>query len=199
MRSGSADRAPAHRHRRPADRHRGEGHRPPGPRADHVTPAVQAERGIRSEQGALIFKISPQVSRATGLREGDVIVADQPDRGAQRPSRSQELLDVPLGRRRPALLRARRPDRLHRPRRSDDRRPLAVAARHPLRLAGDAAPLGRAAPHRALAPALARAGGGGAGAGPRDSRRGAGPDAGAPRRRRPRRRGAHTSAGSATT
>jgi S1-C subfamily serine protease len=35
---------------------------------------VQAERGIRSDQGALIFRISPEVSRATGLRAGDVIV-----------------------------------------------------------------------------------------------------------------------------
>jgi serine protease Do len=40
-----------------------------------VTPSVQAERGIRSQRGALIFKISPQVSRATGLQTGDVIVA----------------------------------------------------------------------------------------------------------------------------
>jgi serine protease Do len=41
----------------------------------NVTPAIQAERGIRSEQGALIFRISPQVSRATGLEAGDVILA----------------------------------------------------------------------------------------------------------------------------
>jgi serine protease Do len=40
-----------------------------------VNPSVQAEREIRSERGALIFKISPQVSRATGLQPGDVIVA----------------------------------------------------------------------------------------------------------------------------
>jgi serine protease Do len=40
-----------------------------------VTPSIQAERGIRSERGALIFKISPQVSQATGLQAGDVIVA----------------------------------------------------------------------------------------------------------------------------
>jgi serine protease Do len=40
----------------------------------NVTPQIQAERGIRSDQGALIYRISPQVSRATGLREGDVIV-----------------------------------------------------------------------------------------------------------------------------
>jgi serine protease Do len=41
----------------------------------NITPAVQAERGIRSPQGALIFRISPQVSRATGLQGGDVILA----------------------------------------------------------------------------------------------------------------------------
>ncbi len=41
----------------------------------NVTPAVQAERSIRSDQGALIFRLSPAVSRATGLRPGDVILA----------------------------------------------------------------------------------------------------------------------------
>jgi serine protease Do len=41
----------------------------------NVTPAVQAERSIRSQQGALIFRISPEVSRATGLQAGDVILA----------------------------------------------------------------------------------------------------------------------------
>ena len=41
----------------------------------NVTPSVQAERSIRSEQGALIFRLSPEVSRATGLQEGDVILA----------------------------------------------------------------------------------------------------------------------------
>jgi serine protease Do len=41
----------------------------------NVTPAIQAERGIRSEHGALIFRISPEVSRATGLQPGDVILA----------------------------------------------------------------------------------------------------------------------------
>jgi serine protease Do len=39
-----------------------------------VNPAIQGERGIRSTQGALIFRISPEVSRATGLQEGDVIL-----------------------------------------------------------------------------------------------------------------------------
>jgi serine protease Do len=41
----------------------------------NVTPAVRAERGIRSEAGVLIFKISPSVGNATGLEEGDVILA----------------------------------------------------------------------------------------------------------------------------
>jgi serine protease Do len=41
----------------------------------NVTPAIRAERGIRSESGVLIFKVSAQVSRATGLQEGDVILA----------------------------------------------------------------------------------------------------------------------------
>jgi serine protease Do len=41
----------------------------------NITPAIQAERRIRSPQGALIFRISPQVTRATGLQPGDVIVA----------------------------------------------------------------------------------------------------------------------------
>ncbi len=41
----------------------------------NVTPAIQAERSIRSEQGALIFRLSPEVSRATGLQPGDVILA----------------------------------------------------------------------------------------------------------------------------
>jgi len=40
----------------------------------NVTPSIQAERGVRSDRGALIFRISAPVSRATGLREGDVIV-----------------------------------------------------------------------------------------------------------------------------
>jgi len=39
-----------------------------------VTPAIQAERGLRSESGALVFRLSEQVSRATGLATGDVII-----------------------------------------------------------------------------------------------------------------------------
>ncbi len=40
-----------------------------------VTPAIQAEREIRSDQGALLYRLSDAVSRATGLRAGDVIIA----------------------------------------------------------------------------------------------------------------------------
>jgi serine protease Do len=62
----------------------------------NVTPAIQAERGIRSESGALIFRISPQVSRATGLAAGDVILAinRSPVRSAAEVS---DLLDVRPG------------------------------------------------------------------------------------------------------
>jgi serine protease Do len=40
-----------------------------------VTPAIQAERGLRAGKGALILRATPEVSRATGLEEGDVILA----------------------------------------------------------------------------------------------------------------------------
>jgi serine protease Do len=61
-----------------------------------LTPSIQAERGIRSEHGALIFKISSQVSRATGLREGDAIVAinRNPVRSADQV---EQLMDVRSG------------------------------------------------------------------------------------------------------
>ncbi|MBA3497357.1 MAG: trypsin-like peptidase domain-containing protein [Gemmatimonadales bacterium] len=62
----------------------------------NVSPQVQAERGIRSERGALIFKISSEVSRATGLREGDVIVGV--NRSAVRgASQVEGLLNVRSG------------------------------------------------------------------------------------------------------
>jgi serine protease Do len=62
----------------------------------NVTPAVQAERNIRSEQGVLIFKLAPEVARATGLQEGDVILAINrtPVRTA---AQVQELLNVRPG------------------------------------------------------------------------------------------------------
>ena len=39
-----------------------------------VTPGIRAERDLRSEQGALIYRVSEAVARATALRVGDVIV-----------------------------------------------------------------------------------------------------------------------------
>jgi serine protease Do len=62
----------------------------------NVTPAIRAERGIRSESGVLIFKVSAQVSRATGLLEGDVILAV--NRSAVRAaSQVADLLNVRPG------------------------------------------------------------------------------------------------------
>src|SRR4051794_17514422 len=62
----------------------------------NVTPQVQAERGIRSDRGALIFRISSQVSRATGLREGDVIVGINRS-AVQTASEVEDLLNVRSG------------------------------------------------------------------------------------------------------
>jgi serine protease Do len=39
-----------------------------------LTPQIRAERRVRSERGALIFRIAPATSEQTGLQEGDVIV-----------------------------------------------------------------------------------------------------------------------------
>jgi serine protease Do len=39
-----------------------------------VTGGIQAERGLRTDRGALIYRITPEVSQATGLQEGDVIL-----------------------------------------------------------------------------------------------------------------------------
>jgi serine protease Do len=57
-----------------------------------VTPGVRAERGLRSEEGALIFRISPAASRSSGLQVGDVIIAVNrtPVRSAQQAG---ELLE----------------------------------------------------------------------------------------------------------
>ena len=57
-----------------------------------VTPGVRAERGLRSEEGALIFRITPAASRSSGLQAGDVIIAVNrtPVRSAQQAG---ELLE----------------------------------------------------------------------------------------------------------
>ena len=62
----------------------------------NVTPAIRSERNIGSEQGVLIFKLAPEVARATGLQEGDVILAINrtPVRSA---AQVQELLNVRPG------------------------------------------------------------------------------------------------------
>jgi serine protease Do len=39
-----------------------------------LSPAIRQERGIASEQGALIYQIGAATQRATGLRVGDVIL-----------------------------------------------------------------------------------------------------------------------------
>jgi serine protease Do len=39
-----------------------------------VTPSIQAERDLRSTDGAMIYRVSVEVSRATGLQAGDVII-----------------------------------------------------------------------------------------------------------------------------
>ncbi|MBX6330932.1 MAG: trypsin-like peptidase domain-containing protein [Gemmatimonadaceae bacterium] len=39
-----------------------------------LTPAIRAERGIRSQHGALIYNVSPRVSDDLGIEKGDVIV-----------------------------------------------------------------------------------------------------------------------------
>lgn len=39
-----------------------------------VTPSIQAERDLRSADGAMIYRVSAEVSRATGLQAGDVII-----------------------------------------------------------------------------------------------------------------------------
>jgi serine protease Do len=40
-----------------------------------VTPAIRTERRLATDRGALLFRISSEGSRPTGLQEGDVIVA----------------------------------------------------------------------------------------------------------------------------
>ena len=39
-----------------------------------VTPAIRAERGLRSPEGALVYAVSPRMSEMLGLNAGDVIV-----------------------------------------------------------------------------------------------------------------------------
>jgi serine protease Do len=68
-----------------------------------VTPAVQTERRIRSEQGALVFRVTPEVSGAVGLTAGDVIIGIN----RIRVTSAQQVADL-LG-----ALRPREPFRLY--------------------------------------------------------------------------------------
>jgi serine protease Do len=68
-----------------------------------VTPAVQTERRIRSEQGALVFRVTPEVAAAVGLTEGDVIIGIN----RTRVTSAQQVADL-LGE-----LRPREPFRLY--------------------------------------------------------------------------------------
>jgi serine protease Do len=68
-----------------------------------VTPAVQTERRIRSEQGALVFQVTPEVSSAVGLVVGDVIIGIN----RTRVTTAQQVADL-LG-----ALRPREPFRLY--------------------------------------------------------------------------------------
>ena len=167
-------RAAPDRHRRPAHRHRREGHGAAGPAARQRDPGDPGRAG------------HPERPRRAHLQD---LAAGEPGHrtaGGRRHRRRSTAAPVAHGRRRSSdLLERRAPARSSGSTSSatarspsptwssDDRRPLALAARHPLRLARDADPLGRAAPHRPLAPALARAGRGGARARARHPRRGA--------------------------
>jgi serine protease Do len=68
-----------------------------------VTPAVQTERRIRSEQGALVFRVTAEVGGAVGLTEGDVIIGIN----RTRITSAQQVADF-LG-----ALRPREPFRLY--------------------------------------------------------------------------------------
>ena len=166
-----------------------------------VTPAIRAERGLRSEQGALIFGIAPRTARRHRAPRRATSSSASTAAASPAPPTVSACFERPApGRGVPHLLRARTGNRLHRPGCSDDRRPLALAARHPLRLARHAAALGRAATAIGLwRRALAGARRIGAGARPRHPRGGARRDARPPRRRRPRPPRPSTSAASATT
>jgi serine protease Do len=63
-----------------------------------VTPAVQAERGLRVSQGALIFRISDAVASATGLRAGDVLIGINSLRIRDADQVAEALKALPAGR-----------------------------------------------------------------------------------------------------
>jgi serine protease Do len=62
-----------------------------------VTPAIRAERGLQSDQGALVVGIAPRTAEATGLREGDVIIGIDRRRVATATDLSVFLDDLRAG------------------------------------------------------------------------------------------------------
>jgi serine protease Do len=39
-----------------------------------LTPAIRAERGVQSAQGAVVFQVTSRVEQALGIQAGDVII-----------------------------------------------------------------------------------------------------------------------------
>ena len=74
-----------------------------------LTPAIRAERNVRSTHGAVIYSVTPRVSDELGIRAGDVIVqVNRTPVAIRRPGgRGAELLR--RARAHPHVLRAQRP------------------------------------------------------------------------------------------
>jgi serine protease Do len=62
-----------------------------------LTPAIREERGVASEQGALVVALATATQQALGLRPGDVVVGlnNRPVRGAQ--DLAEALRQIPAG------------------------------------------------------------------------------------------------------
>ena len=56
-----------------------------------VTPEIRAERKLASSQGALVVELSAQLSRATGLGVGDVVLAVNQHRVTTAEEAAEEL------------------------------------------------------------------------------------------------------------
>jgi len=62
-----------------------------------LTPAIRAERGVESESGALVARISPQIQAVLGVQEGDLIVALNNRRVGSAEELSAVLAQIPAG------------------------------------------------------------------------------------------------------
>jgi serine protease Do len=62
-----------------------------------VTDAIRSERGVQSEEGALVAGISPELARTLGLQEGDVIVGINNRRVGSAGEVAQALDALPPG------------------------------------------------------------------------------------------------------